>query len=351
MITATTDALSPLGELIVIWLLTQKEERGTKSELERALKAILEIRWSAAAERRRALDEDLLALERAGHIERGKRGGIVLAKRGRRAGLAALGLEALPPKATWRTVKKRYLFTRALGYSPPTTPAAVRRFDMPGGIRAVILAHQYELDVDEYPTINQVADALVWHLLGVKTRERLTVSAIKKLVLNRELGGQRSLEPGKALEHLAARAIKARSTGLDVLQDTGLFRWLDTPGPSPSGEAPQVKAPEQSISQTIAPPDNEIAFASRVMEAAKASKTGRFGKNKVFISHVFRKLAEEGAVAEDADAFKARLVDAHLRGLLSLSRADLVEAMSPEDVVASEAQKGGSTFHFVRLQG
>lgn len=87
------------------------------------------------------------------------------------------------------------------------------------------------------------------------------------------------------------------------------------------------------------------AFASRVIAAARASKTGRYGHNKVFISHVWRGLDGE----KDAAAFKERLVAAHREGLIDLSRADLVEAMSPEDVAASETTYFGATFHFVRM--
>jgi len=69
----------------------------------------------------------------------------------------------------------------------------------------------------------------------------------------------------------------------------------------------------------------------------------------VFISHVFQRLADEGAVAGDTESFKARLVSAHVNGLLSLSRADMVEMMKPEDVDASATRYSGATFHFVRI--
>jgi hypothetical protein len=348
MTTATKEALSRLGALILIWLLTQRGERGTRSGIERALKGILEHRWSAA-EQRRVLDEEMPILEQSGNIERGARGSVALTESGRRAGLVALGIEALPPKADWKIIKRKYLLARAIGLSPPSTPAAAKRFEAPSGMRAAILAHHYRLDVGEYPTLNQVSDALVWEQLGVKTREPLTLSAIKKLLLNKALGSARPQAPEKIVEQLTARAVKARRTDLAELQAAVLRRLLDDPEPSPGVEAPGDQAPAQAADEKVTMPDNEVDFASRVLAAARASKTGRFGHNKVFISHVFRKLADEGAIAESSEAFKARLVDAHLRGLLSLSRADLVDAMKPEDVSASEAQKGGSTFHFVRV--
>ena len=91
-----------------------------------------------------------------------------------------------------------------------------------------------------------------------------------------------------------------------------------------------------------------------MLGAARTAKTGWFGDNKVFISHVWRALGEPNAWASHdgpdllAD-FKARLVEAHQARLLSLSRADLVEAMPREDVAASETRYRRATFHFVRV--
>ena len=50
------------------------------------------------------------------------------------------------------------------------------------------------------------------------------------------------------------------------------------------------------------------------------------------------------------DAFKSRLVEAHRADLLTLVRADLVEAMDPQDVAASEARYLNATFHFIRCR-
>jgi hypothetical protein len=87
-------------------------------------------------------------------------------------------------------------------------------------------------------------------------------------------------------------------------------------------------------------------FARRAQAAAAASPTGRFGDNKVFIAHVQAALADP---ALDLPAFKARLVDAHREVLVTLTRADLVEAMDPRDVAESETRYLGATFHFMRV--
>jgi hypothetical protein len=91
-------------------------------------------------------------------------------------------------------------------------------------------------------------------------------------------------------------------------------------------------------------------FADQVLAAARSTHSGRFGDNKVFISHVWRRLQEDsGMSALSLDAFKQRLAEANQARLLDLARADLVEAMDPEDVRSSELSYHGATFHFVRI--
>ena len=78
--------------------------------------------------------------------------------------------------------------------------------------------------------------------------------------------------------------------------------------------------------------------------------TGKFGGNKVFISHVWQALRDDPAFAKmGVDEFKRRLAEANNARLLDLTRADMVEAMAPEDVRLSEVPYLGATFHFVRI--
>ena len=48
-----------------------------------------------------------------------------------------------------------------------------------------------------------------------------------------------------------------------------------------------------------------------------------------------------------ADDFKALMMDLNRRDFLDLARADLVGAMSREQVMASEIVDRGASFHFV----
>jgi hypothetical protein len=110
------------------------------------------------------------------------------------------------------------------------------------------------------------------------------------------------------------------------------------------GAAPLVIAKKQAP----LPADDET-FAQRVLSAARDVKTGRFGDDKVFISHVAQQLDTDGYAIGDVDAFKNRLVAVHRGRFLSLSRADLVPAMNLADVTASETRYQNATFHFVNI--
>jgi hypothetical protein len=94
-------------------------------------------------------------------------------------------------------------------------------------------------------------------------------------------------------------------------------------------------------------PADLTRFAERVQEAARISPSGRFGDNKVFLSHVWKQYQGRGN-GMTREEFDRLLVEANRQNLLTLSRADLVSAMSPEDVHSSEIRLPNSTFHFIR---
>ncbi|WP_437827842.1 hypothetical protein [Sorangium sp. So ce1153] len=185
---------------------------------------------------------------------------------------------------------------------------------------APLLASAFHLDLGQAPSLPRVLGAVAWSAIGVTTADPFTVDAVMRVLLSRQADAPPQGTLKQAIDLLVRKA-SALGTG-----------------------ARSLLAP-----QTAPLPADESAFAARVLEAARTSKSGRFGDNKVFISHVLRRLAEDGVAIGDADAFKARLVSAHRRGFLALNRADLVEAMDPADVDASETRYLSTTFHFVRI--
>ena len=239
--------LSNRGAYILAWLLSQRKG-GTPNEITKALKALRE-EHASDDERRRIVDEEVVALTQSGRVKRLRNVALELTTIGKRDALDACGWGKLlkpPAKADWRQIKAQY-------------------------------------------------------------------------------------------------------------QSVVLLRWFDSPANAPA--MPQENASPAPIEPVSPPPvkplfelpKDDAAFAKRVLAAARASKTGRFGDDKVFISHVLRQLTDEGARVNDAEEFKDRLVSVHRRELLSLSRADLVEAMDSKDVAASEARYLSATFHFVKV--
>ena len=363
----TTTALSRLGATILGWLVAQPKGEGNRSELGDALKPLLDPRWSDA-ERGRAIDDELKVLERAESIARPRQGALKIIRRDRIVGPAARGVSAFPKKSDWQGVKKRTLCARALEVDPFPLRDGSKRSNDTDRLRAAIVAHDYRLKIVDAPTLNKVRDAIAWREIGVENGEPFTLVAVRRVLLNRALGaveprGDRTvlLADKKVLEHLAARAVGVGPADWNGLPTAVLRRWLTVEALMPRIEPPAVpqmplnpdRPPPVGASLPLPPPliqpGDDGAFAARVLAAAQATKTGRFGDDKVFISHVFRRLVSEGAVARDPESFKSRLVSALRQGLLRLSRADMVEAMAAEDVDASETRNGSATFHFVRI--
>lgn len=291
---------SRLGSLVLAWLLSQ-QDGGTPHQITKALQTLRDER-EGEDERRHAIDAEVSLLTQAGWVTHVRKAALTLTAGGRRAALAALEWKTLPSKADWRSIKKRL---SALALEQPRLPLEDEKADE----KAAILARHHGLAIAANPTRQQLYDAFLWRALNVETAAPFTVPAAVEALFNQMLGSSSRLSLEQALEQLVARVAK-----------------VSTPLPKDDG-----------------------AFAARVLEAARGTTTGRFGDDKVFISHVLRQLEGEGTVVGDTEVFKERLVAAHRRGLLSLSRADLVDAMTPADVEASESRYLSATFHFVRI--
>jgi hypothetical protein len=174
------------------------------------------------------------------------------------------------------------------------------------------------------PSLPALCDALSWQRLGLSSKPKRLPAEVRALFLQRELsvtGGS----PESLVRQLAAQIVDSRTDGRS-LRD-GLVRlWLQ--------------------GRTVGGRSN--GFVENVLESASAARHGTFGDRKVFISEVWRELRHNPAFADlGLDDFKQRLISAHKAGELVLARADLVSAMSPELVSASETKGDGASFHFV----
>ena len=89
-------------------------------------------------------------------------------------------------------------------------------------------------------------------------------------------------------------------------------------------------------------------FAYWVLESAKRSKTGKFGDDRIFISHAWKQYKrDQKPKGMDLDGFKERLVEANRERFLSLVCADMAPMMDPTDVRESETHYLLATFHLL----
>lgn len=93
--------------------------------------------------------------------------------------------------------------------------------------------------------------------------------------------------------------------------------------------------------------DPELAT---LVQAVAASPNVKRFHDRAYIASVFDHMpADSRGKLRSLDQFKSILLELHRKGLLRLTRADLVAAMDRDLVERSEARYHGATFHFVAL--
>jgi hypothetical protein len=324
-----------LEGLALSWLTTRLKRPGTRKELEQALAPFVEHRLSGAEWKAR-FDTLVEALLRDGlAAERGP-ARLELTAKGRTRALGFLHLETLPRGLTWKKLKATYLL--ALGLDLQPTKAVRERLAKADGVRAAVLKRQHPVAGADALSLAQMRDRLLWRQLGVETDRPFTLGAVQAHLLGKLLEVE-TKDPRKAVEQLAARAAGATRADAEAVRLALLRQWaLAEPQATPA--PPEAPAPERERDAQ----DSVASFAERVLAVARALPTGRFGHNKVFISHVWKALQPEWSSRE---AFDVALLEANRARHLSLTRADLVSAMDPRDVAESEVRSYGASFHFV----
>lgn len=270
---------------------------------------------------------------------------------GQKLALQKLRLQALPSTTRWPALKNCYLIASLLKLPAPTNERDRRSITSADGLRASILVNAFRLPAGFYPSLTKARDSLLWQqLAGAEatanpqyqlaasnaTRSKpFTLSSVIALLLNSLLGTERELPWDAALKQLAAKAVGARRIGAEELR----LAILRTATEKPAG------------TQQLKQPFSLELFANQVMQSAKRSQTGRFGDNKVFISHVWHQMELDGnTFGLDLKQFKDHLALANNKDLISLSCADLAYAMDQNAVSASETSYLNSIFHFIRLE-
>ena len=341
--------LSPVDSLILARLLVAGDKGARAADLRKDLAPLLGRRWPGAA-LTSVVDRALVKLGAGGMVvqspgkTRRAAPTIALTESGRRGALGFLNVAELParPRPTWASVKKSLVAARALGLPAPGPTSGFAKDD---GLRAELLNRQADLGLGAFPTLKQAKEAWTRKQLGMGDREKVTLETVQAALFRRALGDDPKppAAPKQALDRLLARAAGTGAASLNVkdLRDEVVRRWLDDSlGGAP---APAVLSPFAALALG--------AFADRVRATARACKTGRYGENKVFIVHVWRALQNDPDFhGGDFPAFKARLAEANNARLLNLARADLVQAMDPEDVHLSEVSYMNASFHFIRIE-
>ncbi len=276
---------------------------------------------------------------------------LALTETGRAQTLERFGLEPQPKGVKWQTIKSKHLVPIALGLSAEDAQKRelVASAD---GLRATVIQHHYNLPPVTSP--KQAMDALVWKELGFDgVTDALTIGLIRERALSQVLKLTGKFDADRFIKQLPAHATGAIRSGTDDIRTAILREWvgkelMDDATPLEESEPLAQQANEVEISPIQI--FDLAGFADRVRSTARTSETGRFGDNKVFISHVWRALQRENAFPDMTESeFKARLTEANHAGLLALSRADLVEVMDRADVEASEARYLHAVFHFLQV--
>ncbi|SDH80825.1 hypothetical protein [Nitrosomonas sp. Nm132] len=331
-----------LQELILIRLATSPDKGLATSELRKSLNPLFASppsidKWS----------NQLTRLVEQNLSQKMNQARYCITTLGMKSALQILGILPSSNMIYWAALKNCYLLPLALGLPAPSNDRDRHRISSANGLRAQVLAQVYQLPIGPYPTLVEARDYLLWQQLtdpqvSVILRNRLSTSDpqpftqnnLMTLLLNTLLDSTRELSWESALRQLVAKATHARRTDPEEIR-LAIFKAATT---------------ESSLSTLKQPADLE-AFATQIMESANRCQTGRFGKNKIFISHVWKQMGIDSKQSGlDFNKFKQLLTLANNKGLINLSRADLAQAMNQEDVTASETHYLTATFHFIRLE-
>ncbi len=256
-----------------------------------------------------------------------------------------LQVDEPPPDLKWLALRNRYLVAKALDLLP-AGPAQLKRLATSDGLRAAVLVKHYKLPCEPLPTLE--------HALDVLAELELAPRAPVDPGLPEDLGRDEQLrlaliphQPGELKVCLPAFVMKARNNTIESLRQAVINRWLN------GCDAHEYKflMPQPADEETAGQAEVGIdlkAFADRIHELAQSGME-QFGGNKVFLSRLWKSYradpASHGITRRQFDEY---LLEANRRNLITLSRADLISEMDPNEVEASEISLPHATFHFLR---
>jgi len=237
---------------------------------------------------------------------------------------------------SWQQLAERYLPALALEIAPDETTRHKRLSGRDAWTAAIVARALGLWTTGTPPSLPQLCDAMAWRRLGLPGKPKRCPAEIRAHFVQQEL----AIEPAPAerlVRLLAAKLVDVPRPDLRALRDGLVRNWL---------------VDRAMGANAVIPPDPAVRsprhFAEEVLEIAQTARDGVFGDRKVFISSVWNALRHHQVWSTlTLDDFKTRLVSAHRAGALSLVRADLVAAMDPSLVAASETVTDGASFHFI----
>jgi hypothetical protein len=196
---------------------------------------------------------------------------------------------------------------------------------------------------------DRVALPKALHAESATDADGLRVALLRKLFLPdlHLRGNERNL--GFVVDQLLAKTLKAPRANVADFRLAVLRGWLGEMD-GVLAPAPNAAADSSPKSAAVALPEDLPTFAQAVVEVVRQSPSDRFGGRRMFIHHVWHRLQAGGATLTGGEeAFKTLLTKANNKGLLRLSRADLVGVHDPADLTAAETRYLDEVFHFIRL--
>ena len=225
---------------------------------------------------------------------------------------------------TWPDLADRILPALALGVAANDTKTQARLAGRDAWAAAIAGRALGLWTAGPPPTLPALCDALVWRSLGIPGKPKHCPDEVRAYFIANQLGGEVAGSADRLVRLLAAREVEAPRSELRALRDALVRSWLA--GRGLGGRS----------------------FLDEVRDVTRHARDGVFGDRKVFISAVWDELRRRPQWSTvGLEDFKARLVAAHRAGDLVLARADLVAAMNPELVAASETATDGASFHFI----
>lgn len=275
-----------------------------------------------------------------------------------RSALEAAGLR-LPRGAKWTAARDQDLPHLALGLPLSERPHFAKAAYLTVAVVWVACPPELGVRAGGPPphTTGALMDRLILPLVDrlalgptllrrVPSGDKVTLALVQRVLLAALLGRETlPTTPAAGLGLVAARALGASSTKASDLRKALLRRWA-------RGEPPVQRflLPRMDPGSPAPALDHLEDFAAAVLAAGRRVCDGSAGPDRVYIIDAWHALQAAGRPNDlDLGGFKARLLEANGRRLLTLSRADVVEVLSQDKLRASEIDYLTTNFHFLEL--